>query len=146
MRGTADQRFEAKVKKLENGCWEWQGAVSSIGYGRFPLRQADGSFINGYAHRWAYQRWNGEIPPGTEIDHLCRNRRCVNPEHLRCITHRENMLAGDTIASRNAAKTRCKRGHEFTVENTGRTNGNGRSCRTCRREYMRVYLPKWRAK
>lgn len=145
MRLADSQRFMRKVKKLDNGCWEWQGAVSAIGYGRFSLRKPDGTFGPGYAHRWAYQHYIGAIPVGQEIDHLCRNRRCCNPEHLRTVTHRENMLCGDTVASRNAAKTHCKRGHEFTEENTCVSAAGGRACRTCRREYMQTYLPKWRS-
>lgn len=78
------------------------------------------------AHRFAYELANGPIPDGLEIDHLCRNRKCVNPAHLQAVSHRENML--------RAAKTHCLNGHPLTGPNVYlRPDGRGRECRECRR-------------
>jgi HNH endonuclease len=79
-----------------------------------------------YAHRVAYEMWFGPIPDGLVIDHLCRNRACVNPAHMEPVTHRENLLRGTGASARQAAKKTCIRGHEFDVRNK-----NGRECTTC---------------
>lgn len=87
------------------------------------------------AHRVAYEQARGPIPEGLELDHLCRNRACVNPDHLEPVTHRENLLRADTFAARHAAQTHCVNGHEFTPDNTyirTRPEG-GRECRACRK-------------
>lgn len=76
----------------DSGCWEWTGALGSEnGYGRFWVGGVDGTAT--YAHRFAYERMVGPIPAGFVIDHLCRNRVCVNPSHLRACTQKENTLA-----------------------------------------------------
>jgi hypothetical protein len=86
------------------------------------------------AHRISYRLHCGDIPEGMEIDHLCRNRGCVNPDHLRVVPHRENMRVSDTEMGRNAAKLVCKRGHPFTVV----INGT-RQCRICMNMRARSY-------
>jgi len=83
------------------------------------------------AHRIAHRLWVGPIGANMEIDHLCRNRACVNPEHLECVPHRENMRRSDTIFGANARKTKCVRGHEFTAQNTRITTAGSRFCRAC---------------
>lgn len=106
-------------------CWVWKGGTTSSGYGRWgskPARQA---------HRVAYELTRGPIPEGLVLDHLCRNRVCVNPEHLDPVTNRVNVLRGVGTSATNARKTHCDSGHEFTPENTiDRTKG-WRECRTC---------------
>jgi hypothetical protein len=102
-------------------CWIYQGGLNSNGYGR---------------HRKAWEALVGPIPDGMEIDHLCRNRACVNPEHMELVTHRENVLRGDTIAARHAAKTECPAGHPYDEANTIRRYGR-RYCRTCKNAHMR---------
>lgn len=123
----AAERFWAKVEKTE-GCWLWQGSINPDGYGQIwvgdTLRMAK-------AHRFSYQLHKGEISEGLEIDHLCKVRRCVNPDHLDLVTHRENLLRGDTFQARNAAKTQCPKGHAYTPENTYVPPAGGRRCRAC---------------
>lgn len=123
------QRFWSKVKKTDS-CWNWIGYIHSDGYGGF--------WINGktkQAHRIAYELIKGKIPNGLQLDHLCRNRKCVNPDHLEPVTARENILRGEGQAFVNSNKTHCKRGHKFTKNNTYQRNGK-RHCRTCRNSTM----------
>lgn len=91
-------------------------------------------------HRIAYELAVGPIPVGLVIDHLCRNHSCINPEHLEPVTNVENVMRGESAWARNARKTHCKRGHEFTDENTIRRNGT-RSCRQCRSMKGRATMP-----
>lgn len=122
---TTSQRFWRKVDVADSGCWEWNGGLWGGGYGRFVL---DGRHVQ--AHRWAYEALVGPIPDGLQLDHLCRNRRCVNPDHLEPVTNRENGVRGIGIAAR-ALATHCSHGHEWTEENTNvRPNGT-RRCRKC---------------
>jgi len=113
---------------LPNGCWQWTGRLTPDGYGH--------SFIDGklrMAHRVVYERAIGPIPPGLQLDHLCRNRGCVNPYHMQPVTQRENALRGNGFSGVNARKTHCPRGHKFSEENTYRSPKGGRFCRACRR-------------
>lgn len=104
-------------------CWLWKLSCGSHGYGQ----TWDGETVL-LAHRVAWVLTNGAIPDGLTIDHLCRVRRCVNPGHLRLLTNVENARLNG-----NAMKTHCKRGHEFTAENTRRNDKGHRWCRACQR-------------
>lgn len=118
---TMAERFWMKVEKTAS-CWNWTAATSG-GYGRF----ADRGRRHVQAHRWAYENTKGPIPPGLQIDHLCRNRLCVNPDHLEVVTGHENHLR------RAATITHCPRNHPYNETNT-RVNAKGaRECRECER-------------
>lgn len=122
---TAWERLLTKVSIDPDGCWNFLGHVSRSGYGQIG---ANGK--TAYAHRVAYEAFTNQEWPGLDIDHLCRNRRCCNPLHLEAVTRQQNVLRGISPLANNARKTHCKRGHEFTDENT-RHDGRGRQCRTC---------------
>lgn len=129
---TREGRFWAKVDKNgPGGCWPWLGAVRT-GYGRFAVQQK--RLVQ--AHRFAYELLVGPIPDGLELDHLCRNRACVNPDHMEPVTSRVNTLRGTSPAARNAVKTHCDAGHPLSPENTYVWNGQ-RACKTCRRSFTR---------
>lgn len=126
-------RFIAKVDKTDT-CWLWTAAMTPLGYGRFRA----GRLLQ--AHRWSYEYHVGPIPDGLVLDHLCRTPRCVNPDHLEPVTHRENILRGETVAAHRAAQTHCKRNHEFTPENTYiqmRRGFPSRHCCECARWHER---------
>lgn len=129
-KNTKDDFFKRFVKT--DSCWVWQGKLS-LGYGDFCM---DGRCQK--AHRWAYEFAKGPIPKGMHIDHLCRNRACVNPDHLEVVTPQANTLRGIGLPAQNAAKTHCYNGHEFTPENT-RQRKTGRACIVCTKQYRRDY-------
>ena len=121
------ERFWTKVHKTDT-CWLWTGGISH-GYGSFDLPGV-GRWRAVRAHRFAYEALVGPIPEGMVIDHLCRVKACVNPDHLEPVTQRTNLLRGQSFAAVNAAKTHCVHGHEFTPANTIVSPGR-RRCRSC---------------
>jgi hypothetical protein len=127
-RQDAYERFLENVTKTE-GCWLWTGGLWETGYGRFWF---DGRTV--LAHRWSYEHHTGPIPKGRHLDHLCRVRECVRPDHLEPVTARENLMRGETAAARNAAKTECPYGHPYDEANTYRDKRGRRSCIKCRDE------------
>lgn len=128
-RGEA-QRLQDSIKiGAEDECWPWQLALTNDGYGR--IRRDVGGKVG--AHRLAWILVNGEPPPGTVFDHLCRKRSCCNPKHLEPVDTKTNLMRGETHAYRNSAKTHCIRGHKFSTKNTYRDRLGKRSCRACRR-------------
>ena len=132
-------RFWAKVDATGD-CWEWTGARGANGYGdyRFP------GLGTRYSHRIAYALLVGPVPDGLQLDHLCRNRICVNPDHLEPVTNRENWIRGHAPSARIYRSGSCAKGHAFTPENTLSLVGHPteRRCRTCHREEMRRRGPK----
>lgn len=131
-------RFWSKVERLESGCWIWIG-LKRFGYGMFYGRQpVSGRRQYVRAHRTAYEWSRGPIPDGLELDHLCRVKACVNPDHLEPVTSRENTLRGIGPSAKNALKTHCYRGHEFLPENTYHYTNGDRGCRICAIEKARA--------
>jgi hypothetical protein len=126
------------------GCMEWLGRLGADGYGRCKLGRAevrtrgDGG-QECRAHRAVYRALVGEIPAGLVIDHLCRNPRCVRPDHMEAVTHRVNILRGEGPSARQARQTTCLQGHPFDEANTYVTKTGKRWCRMCDRDRHRRY-------
>ena len=134
---TTEQRFWEKVDRREGDeCWNWTAAIDAYGYGKFW----NGNHIS--AHRFSYELLIGPIRQKLTLDHLCRNRRCVNPTHLEQVTVRQNVLRGEGLSALNARKSQCKNGHPFTPENTYLDTRSRRVCRTCMSAYQKKYKPK----
>lgn len=122
-------RFWSKVRETASGCWEWTAGQNGVGYGSYYL---DGR--QRLAHRLAYAEMVGPIPDGLHIDHICRNRLCVNPDHLDPVTQRVNNLRGVGVYAVNAAKSECANGHPLTGANLMLRGRDGsRRCRACNR-------------
>jgi hypothetical protein len=126
-------RFWSKVVEAPSGCWEWTACVRGNGYGKFTV---DGRSTA--AHRFAFEEMVGPIPEGLVLDHLCRVRTCVNPDHLEPVTQQVNVLRGEAGA-RQRAQTSCIRGHAFDAANTYICGAGKRSCRICRYAAVRAY-------
>lgn len=120
------KRFWDKVD-TSGECWVWTASVNNRGYGKFGL-----NYKTVLPHRLSYELCVGAIPEGLEIDHECKNRRCVNPAHLRPKTHLDNTPKG--ADHYNARKTHCKNGHEFSAGNTRLRDGKYRVCKSCERD------------
>lgn len=126
--------MQTKIRISESGCWDWTGALNGKGYSSVGF-----SGKTWLGHRVSYTVAVSKIPDGLTIDHLCRNKRCVNPEHLEVVSRAEN--------SRRASRviTHCKQGHELAGENLRikyRARGEQRECVSCAKQIARVYREK----
>lgn len=138
--GRPAKPYEHYIEPEPNsGCWLWVGSrfrplFGAVGYGKLRrgAKQVE-------AHRVVYESERGPIPPGLTLDHLCRNRCCVNPTHLEPITRGQNVLRGESFSAVNIRKTHCIRGHAFEGGNVryfySNNGGQHRGCRAC--EHLR---------
>jgi hypothetical protein len=129
-RGTPLKRFTSKYK-IQGDCWIWTASTSGKGYGYFY----SGPGRSSRAHRFAYEELVGEIPEGMQIDHLCRQRLCVNPGHLEVVTNSENQRRGEN----GILKTACANGHPWTAVNVYHRPSGAAYCAICHRERARRY-------
>lgn len=123
------EKLFSKIEKTDS-CWIWKGSDGGNGYGEFHM---NGKSVR--AHRAVYELLVGKIPKGLVIDHLCRNRICVNPKHLEPVTQKVNILRGTGASARNAKKTYCLRGHELKGRNMNMTLRGWRRCRRCNNDW-----------
>lgn len=120
------ERFWSKVD-ASGDCWLWTAQVKQDGYGRFQWNER-----KRLAHRVVYEMLIGPIPIDRQIDHLCRVRSCVNPDHLQITTSRQNTLRGYSVCAKHSRATHCPQGHAYDATNTYTWQGK-RHCRTCNR-------------
>ena len=132
------QHIKSKVEIDENGCWNWTGKIAKNGYGHitYPNKNDRKTYL---IHRITYALFKSEIPIGMTIDHLCRNRKCCNPEHLEIVTSKENTLRGNGIAGINARKTHCIKNHPLSGNNLYITPDKRRNCKKCIRMSIEKY-------
>lgn len=138
-RKSLEERFWAKVDRSNpDGCWPWLGVVNDGGYGIIKIQ-----YRKTRAHRVAYELSVGPIPHGLVTDHICRNRRCVNPAHLEVVTNKENIRRGFGIPAVNGRRTHCIHGHALEGDNLKIRKADGhRVCLTCLRKHSRAWSRK----
>lgn len=130
-------RLMARVVKTDSGCWLWTGSTSYKGYGKIGVKKPEPKTLA--THVVTYNHYVGPVPEGCELDHLCRNPLCCNPDHLEPVTHKVNIQRGNSPGAIVARTGLCKRGHAMEGDNVYYfPDGSGRrQCRTCRNEYRK---------
>lgn len=127
------ERLLSRLQRNKD-CWDWTGAVTNGGYGQIT------GYVNNIkknliTHRVVYEYFNGSIPKGLTIDHLCRNRLCQNPDHLEAVTQKVNTARGISVTAINTSKTHCTNGHPYYGANLLMDKKrNIRMCKACRKE------------
>lgn len=139
-RKNSEFRFLKNIQvNLNNGCWEWTASLNKGGYGNFTC----GTILG--AHRYSFWLFKGELETTKVIDHECRNKKCVNPEHLRQVTYSINSIENsNSPAYIHSIKTHCPKGHEYNKENLlNITNRKfSRVCKICNRERRSIWYMK----
>lgn len=131
-RPSYEEMYRAKIRVNEaTGCWEWTGLMNGTGYG---------SHAGTCAHRFSWSLKNGPIPKGMQIDHLCRNRACSNPDHLELVTAQENNRRSNSASARNHEKTHCPAGHPYEGDNLYVRPDGKRDCKACKQ----IAQDRWR--
>jgi len=138
---SVEERFDEKWMPVPwTGCWLWTASLDGHGYGQFNKVLSNGKWGSSKAYKFSYERAKGPVPDGLQIDHLCRERSCVNPDHLEAVTQKENILRGTSPAAMNLRKNHCSKGHEWTEDNVALYKGRrGRMCKQCNRDSANRY-------
>ena len=131
--------YKDRIQVRDGSCWQWVGGCNEDGYGVLRLHNK-----GHMAHRFVYEKLVATVPKSLVMDHLCRNRACVNPEHMEPVTQRTNLLRGEGFAAKRAAQTHCIHGHEFIPENTYVRKGRLRQCKECAKRIERARAAKKR--
>lgn len=126
-------RFWSKVHRQDDGCWLWTAYKNRDGYGVIRVGGRSGRSL--LAHRVAYEMSVGTIPGGLVIDHLCRVRHCVRPDHMEPVTNRENLVRGEGFIGVAVRSTHCPSGHAYTDDNLLPNRNGWRRCRRCYSEW-----------
>jgi hypothetical protein len=121
-----DRVFDRVNIGLEDDCWPWKLSIGNHGYGQIGWRTGDGGNAGTTAHRVVWMSVNGYIPKGMTVDHICKNRPCCNPNHLRLLSNVDN-----AIDNGQGRKTHCPRGHEYQGSNLYIDPDGARRCRAC---------------
>lgn len=132
--------FLQKLNFEGTGCITWKGSLNLYGYGQVAIDEK-----NWKAHRFSYELFKGKIKEGLMLDHICRNRTCVNPEHLRQVTNKQNVLENsEAVTAKNAKKLECIRGHAFSGKNLRIDKKGYRVCKECFKMHRKKYRERHR--
>ena len=131
------KRVLSRITVNNQGCWEWKSPLHDGGYATMSVDDK-----SQYIHRLIYEYYHGQIQSDLQIDHLCRNRKCVNPIHLELVTQKENIMRGKGVGVLNSLKTQCPKGHPYTKENLIMYKDGSKKCRICHNERQKQYQRK----